>query len=243
MKTFESLLKQYNELGIIQSKSEFDKVKIEFVYHSNRLEGSNLTIIQTQDIVNTHKASGEVSVEDSLMAIDNFRALNQALAFGASKYPLTEKMLLNLHVSLLKNSFEVDPAYLSWKEKGQELGDYKIKSNRILHIENGVEVYYDTPTRDESKEMILMSLEAYNGSEAPFIEKLSKFIQNIYNAHAFFDGNKRMTRLLIANQLLANNFPLVVLHNNKNAYNVALIDKPKKPTKRRLPNKVKKRIN
>jgi Fic family protein len=224
METFESLLKQYNELGIIQSKAEFDKVKIEFVYHSNRLEGSNLTIVQTQDIVNTHKTSGEVSVVDSLMAIDNYRALNQALSFGASKYPLTEKMLLNLHESLLKNSFEIDPAYASWKEKGQKLGTYKIKSNRILHIENGVEVYYDTPTPEESQEIIVKSLEAYDGSVAPFLEKLSKLVQNVYNAHAFFDGNKRMTRLLIANQLLANGFPLVVLHGEKNAYNLALID-------------------
>lgn len=224
MKTFNTLLKQYNELGIIQDKAEFDKAKIEFVYHSNRLEGSNLTIIQTQDILNTHKASGEVSVVDSLMAIDNYRALNQALSFGASKYPLTEKMLLNLHESLLKNSFEIDPAYLSWKEKGQELGAYKIKSNRILHIENGNEVYYETPTPKESQEIIVKSLEAYNDSSAPFLEKLSKLVQNVYNAHAFFDGNKRMTRLLVANQLLANSFPLVVLHNDKNAYNVALID-------------------
>lgn len=224
MKTFESLLKQYNELGLIQSKADFDKVKIEFVYHSNRLEGSNLTIIQTQDIVNTHKASGEVSVIDSLMAIDNYRALNQALSFGASKYPLTEKMLLNLHESLLKNSFEVDPAYLSWKEKGQELGAYKIKANRILYVQNNVEVYYDTPTSKESQEMILKSLEAFNGSASPFLEKLSKLVQNVYNAHAFFDGNKRMTRLLIANQLLSNGLPLVVLHNDKNAYNEALID-------------------
>jgi Fic family protein len=224
MKTFETLLKQYSELGLIQSKAEFDKVKIEFVYHSNRLEGSNLTIIQTQDIVNTHKASGEVSVIDSLMAIDNYRALNQALSFGASKYPLTEKILLSLHESLLKNSFELDPAYVSWKEKGQELGAYKIKANRILHVQNDVEVYYETPTPEQSQEMILKSLEAYNSSATPFIEKLSKLVQNVYNAHAFFDGNKRMTRLLIANQLLANGFPLVVLHNDKNAYNEALID-------------------
>jgi len=224
MKTFETLLKKYNQLGIIQPKEEFDKAKIEFVYHSNRLEGSNLTIIQTQDIVNTHKASGEISVVDSLMAIDNYRALNLALTFGASKYPLTEKILLNFHENLLKNSFELDPAYRSWKDKGQKLGVYKVKSNRILHIQNGVEVYYETPTPKESGEMVFKSLEAYNTSTVPFLEKLSKLVQNIYNAHAFFDGNKRMTRLLIANQLLANGFPLVVLHNDKNAYNEALID-------------------
>jgi len=224
MKTFETLFKQYNELEIIQSKAEFDKAKIEFVYHSNSLEGSNLTIVQTQDIVNTHKTSGEVSVIDSLMAIDNYRALNQALSFGASKYPLTEKMLLNLHENLLKNSFELDPAYVSWKEKGQKLGMYKIKSNRILYIQNNKETYYNTPTPEESQEIIIKSLETYHSSIDSFLEKLSKLVQNIYNAHAFFDGNKRMTRLLVANQLIANGFPLVVLHNDKNAYNVALID-------------------
>jgi len=224
MKAFDSLLKQYNDLGIIQSKDEFEKIKIEFVYHSNRLEGSNLTIIQTQDIVNTHKTTGEVSLVDSLMAIDNYRALNQALSFGANKYPITEKMLLDLHKSLLKNSFELDPAYSGWKDKGQKLGAYKIKTNRILHLQDSIEKYYETPSPKESKEIILKSLEAHNRSSDPFLEKLSKLIQNIYNAHAFFDGNKRMTRIVIANRLVANGFPLVVLHGNKDAYNVALMD-------------------
>ena len=109
----------------------------------NRLEGSNLTIIQTQDFVNKHLSKGEVSVVDSLMAIDNYRALNQALTFGANKYPLTEKILLNLLESLLKNTFELDPAYLTWKDKGQKLGAYKIKTNRILHSQNGIETYYE----------------------------------------------------------------------------------------------------
>ena len=47
----------------------------------------------------------------------------------------------------------------------------------------------------------------------------------MYNAHAFFDGNKRMTRLIIANQLFANGFPLMIPHGNQYLdYNVGLIE-------------------
>ena len=81
-----------------------------------------------------------------------------------------------------------------------------------------------TPSPEESKKLILLSLESYSNSTEPFLEKLSKLIQNIYNAHAFFDGNKRMTRLLIANQLLSNGYPFAVLHKTKNEYNEALME-------------------
>ncbi|MBW6483664.1 MAG: Fic family protein [Vicingaceae bacterium] len=221
-KEFDDLLKTYNQLNIIQSKDEFDKIKIDFVYHSNRLEGSNLTLFQTEDIINTHYIKGEAALLECLMAIDNYRALNIALTFGANKYPLTEKIVLNIHQSLLKNSFEIDPAFASWKDKGQVLGEFKISTNRIRRTENGKDVYYSTPDVKESKEYVLKALALYNYSSEHFLEKLSKLVQNMYNAHAFFDGNKRMTRLIIANQLLANKLPLMVLHNNGNEYNEAL---------------------
>jgi len=171
---FDDLLKTYHRLNIIQSKDEFDKTKIEFVYHSNRLEGSNLTLFQTEDIINSHHIKGEASFLECLMAIDNYRALNLALTFGVNKYPLTEKMLLNFHQTLLKNSFENDPAYASWKDKGQLLGEFKVGSNRIRRTEGGKDVYYPTPTVIESKENILKSLELYNFSSEHFLEKLSK---------------------------------------------------------------------
>ena len=224
MNKLNSLIKQYNSLNITQSKDEFSRMKIEYVYHSNRLEGSNLTIIQTEDVINLHQIKGEASIIDGVMAIDNYRALGQALSFGANKYPLNENMLLSLHSTLLKNTFELDPGYNSVKSKGQKLGEYKTTSNRILFTQGTNKEYFDTPTPKESAELVKQSLSDYQNSKDPFVLKLSKLLQNIYNAHPFFDGNKRMTRLIIANQLIANGYPLIVLHRNKNTYNEALIN-------------------
>jgi len=221
---FEKLLATYNALDILQSKQEFDANKIEFVHHSNRLEGSALTLIQTKDIIENHKTKGETSIIDGLMAIDHYRALNVALTFGANKYPLSEKIVLTIHESLLKNTFEIDPFYSSWKSKGQVLGNFKVKSNRILYQQGGTEKYYDTPSPAESKQQLNDAIVYYNSSTELFIDKLSKLVQNIYNAHAFFDGNKRMTRLIIANQLMANNIPLIAIPYNKGNYNQALIN-------------------
>ena len=223
METFENILGQYRKLDISQTKEEFDQAKIDFVYHSNKLEGSNLTLIQTQEIIQHHAIKGEASVIDSLMAIDHYRALNQALSFGANKYPLSEKMILQLHETLLKSTFEVDPFYENWKAQGQLPGAYKIKSNRILFQQGGKEIYYETPTPEQGKELVLKSVEHYLNSDESFLVKLSKLIQNLYNAHAMFDGNKRITRLVIAQQLLANDLPLMILNYNDGAYNEALM--------------------
>lgn len=224
MDSFATLVKQYRKLEISQSKEKFEQAKIDFVYHSNKLEGSNLTLIQTQEIIKHHSIKGEASVTDSLMAIDHYRALNQALSFGANKYPLTEKMILQLHEILLKSSFEVDPFYENWKAQGQLPGAYKIKSNRILFTQGGKEIYYETPSPKQGAELVLKSIEHYNQSTESFLIKLSKLVQNLYNAHAMFDGNKRITRLVIAQQLIANDLPLIVLNYQNGAYNEALIN-------------------
>ncbi len=221
---FKHLIKKYHQLNITQTKQEFDEIKQEFVCYSNQLEGSNLTLIQTKEIISHHKIKGEASVIDTLMAIDHYKSLNQALYFGANQYALTEKLLLNIHKILFKNTFEVDPFYLSWKNKGQQLGQYKVTSNRIKYTINNQTKYYETPTPEESKKLIVGALENYQNSQQEFIIKLSKLVQNIYNAHPFFDGNKRITRLLIANQLISNKLPLIPIPYNKGKYNKALIE-------------------
>lgn len=225
MSEFEELFKQYASLSISPSKDEFEDVKIKFVYFSNKLEGSNLTLVQTIDVIKHHKTTGETSVVDSIMAIDHYRALNEALMFGANKYPLSENIILKLHETLLKNSFQIDPFYHSWIESGQELGKFKVKSNRIKTTLNGTDTYHETPDPQRSKEMMKESIDLYLSSTENFVTRLAKLVQNMYNAHAFFDGNKRMTRLLIANQLIANGFPLMIPHGDQYVdYNNALIE-------------------
>ena len=222
MSDFEQLFNQYKSLNIIPSKQDIEQVKVEYVYHSNRLEGSNLTLTQTIDVIYHHKAKGEVSLEDMVMAIDHYRALNAAISYDV-KYPLSERILLSFHEILLKNTFQIDPTYKSWIENGQELGQFKVKSNRIKTTIRGSEELFVTPEPNQSKEMIIGSLSNYQQSNEPFLVKLSKLVQNIYNAHAFFDGNKRITRLIIANQLMVNSYPLLIPHAGQNDYNEALI--------------------
>lgn len=223
MTEFEQLFEKYKALKLSPTKEEYEQLKLEYVYHSNRLEGSNLTLIQTVDVIKHHKAQGEVSLEDMMMAVDHYRALNAAISFGVNRYPLSERILLSLHDTLLKNSFQIDPAYKSWIDSGQELGQFKVKSNRIKTTIRGEEEYFLTPDPDQSREFINDSIVQYGRSTDPFLVKLSKLVQNVYNAHAFFDGNKRMTRLIIANQLTANGYPLLIPHGNQNEYNEALI--------------------
>lgn len=225
MSEFEKLFTEYSSLGISPSKQEFEDIKIKFVYFSNKLEGSNLTLVQTIDVIKHHRTIGETSVIDSIMAIDHYRALNEALLFGANKYPLSENIVLKLHETLLKNSFQIDPFYHSWIESGQELGRFKVKSNRIKTSLNGSDTYHETPDPEQSREMMNQSIELYKSSQESFVPRLAKLIQNMYNAHAFFDGNKRMTRLIIANQLFANGFPLMIPHASQYLdYNVGLIE-------------------
>lgn len=225
MSEFEELFKTYASLSLSPSKEEFDDLKIKFVYFSNKLEGSNLTLVQTIDVIKHHKTSGETSVIDTIMAIDHYRALNEALMFGANKYPLSENIILKLHETLLKNSFQIDPFYHSWIDSGQELGKFKVKSNRIKTSLNGSETYHETPEPSRSREMIIQSIDLYTKSEESFLTRLAKLVQNMYNAHAFFDGNKRMTRLIIVNQLFANGFPLMIPHGSQYTdYNSALVE-------------------
>ena len=232
----DKLIEKYKSFNHIDSKETLDKQKIDFVYHSNRLEGSNLTLAQTEDVINYHKTNGEVKLEDMLMAIDHHKALNESIAFGANKYPLSNNLLLQIHTQLLKNTFEISSEYFSWKNKGQKLGELKVSPNRIKITENGKETYFQTPSPEESKNFISQAISFHNKSTESFLEKTTKLMQNIYNAHPFFDGNKRMTRLIFANRLIANELPLITPHKDKYVYNDALVQGLKKGSHQDLKN-------
>ena len=163
-----SLYSKFKKLNFVQEKQEFDLRKQEFVYHSNRLEGSGLTLIQTIDVISEHKVKGEASVEETLMAIDHYRALNQALLFGGNKYPLTNSLLLQLHETLLKNTFSIDPFYNSWKSKGQELGGFKVADNKI---KIGID-YFDTPSFKVVEKAIINIIHRHTESDEIFPVKL-----------------------------------------------------------------------
>ena len=74
---FDDLLKTYCNLDINQSKMVFDQAKIDFVYYSNKLEGSAITLTQTKDVIYNHKSKGETSIIDSIMAIEQYKFYNK----------------------------------------------------------------------------------------------------------------------------------------------------------------------
>lgn len=223
IKQFEQLVERYNSFDWVPPKQWYDQKKIEFVFHSNRLEGSSLTLIQTKDILESGSSNQGLSLVDGLMAVDHYKALNQALLFGGNKYPLTNKLLLEVHATLLKNTFEVDPFYISWKNKGQELGVFKASPNQILHQVGKNQELYPTCLPIECEARIAQALLNYEQSGLPFIEKLAELAQVIYSIHPFFDGNKRMVRLVIAKELVSEGLPLLLPHDHQNTFNEALV--------------------
>ena len=237
-KEFDQLLKQHKDIDFVKSIEEERALKQQFVHYSNKLEGSNLTLIQTEQIINENKittSDNAATLVDIMMAHDHYAALNQAISMGMNKYPLNEKILLSIHHTLLKKTFEVAGDYFHVISKGQKLGEFKKTNNKIKHIQGGHVEYLVPPDFEIAPKITLRAIADYYNSNEHFIEKLSKLIQSIWSAHPFFDGNKRMTRLIVANQLIANGLPFMLPHSNKNNYNDALLEgfktKSNKPIK------------
>ena len=204
-----------------------NKIRLEFNYNSNHIEGNTLTYGETELLLIFGKTTGNHDIReyDEMKAHDTAFELIKEWAADNERL-MTEMALKNLHKILLVEPF--------WKEAstpdGQptrrkiKVGDYKEQPNSV-RLQTGEMFHYassaETPilmgeliqwyrNEEEKKELhpvVLAALLHY------------RFVR----IHPFDDGNGRISRLLMNYILLKHNLPPVIVKSaDKRNYLFAL---------------------
>ena len=166
----------------------------EMVYNSNAIENSTLTLEDTERILTEGVAPKELDVREIYEAKNLAKITERLLSFPHEK--LTVSFILELHKTLLTNINDNWAgrfrAGKEWVRIGNHLGANPMFVSSLM------------------SELV----DKYNSENKwYFLDKIAWFHAEFETIHPFCDGNGRIGRALINQQLLSLNLPPIIVQN------------------------------
>lgn len=203
----------------------FQKLKLDWNYNSNAIEGNQLTYGETIAFLNFGLTAKGKPFKDHLDIKGHNEAIQFMLQLIKEKRPFSETDIKDLHKILLVEPYHsktISPEGLEFL-KEIKIGQYKTSPNHVKTISG--DIHYYTDPENVSYEMNQL-LEWLRNSEEQNLHPviISAVFHHKFTAiHPFDDGNGRLARILSNFILLKNNFPVIVIKNSaKNQYYAAL---------------------
>ena len=177
-------------------------LRIEFLFHSNKLEGSTFNRDALNQLADKNIVSGIHTLDDVIEtrnSLDVFDFIIETLG-----EPLSLQLIREYH-QLLKNRTSDDKKGFS--------GTFKKIPNMLSGLD---EIKLAEP--HEVEPLLLGLIELYNTKKATSInlDELSYFHSNFEKIHPFQDGNGRIGRFLLLKQCLENNIDLIAIDEKYN---------------------------
>ncbi|MBI3762060.1 MAG: Fic family protein, partial [Chloroflexi bacterium] len=187
-------------------KAYFD---VEWTYHSNAIEGSTLTLRETEVILHDGLTVGGKTLREHLDAVNHKHAIDFVEALAREAEPFTEHNLRQIHALVLKG---VDD---------EEAGRYRRGNVRISGSEFSPPDPVAVPGRMRDF-AIWLNGEAKSLSA---VERAALAHFRLVDIHPFADGNGRTARLLMNLILIQQGYPpAIVRREERLAYYAALDD-------------------
>ncbi|MCU0389759.1 MAG: Fic family protein [Thermoflexibacter sp.] len=209
-------------------QKKFDqKMRLEFNYNSNHIEGNTLTYGETELLLIFDDTKGNHTYREYEEMKEHDVAYQLIREWAKdTEHPLTEQQIKNLNKIILVRPF--------WKEAitadGQptrrqiKVGDYKEFPNSV-RLQNGEIFEYASPTDTPilMGELVQWYRTESEKEEKHPIELAALLHYKFVRIHPFDDGNGRISRLLMNYVLLKNDLPPVVVKSaDKRNYLAAL---------------------
>ena len=197
------------------------KVRLEFNYHSNAIEGNALTLGETRNLILHGLTAHGKPMRDHLDIEghnDAVKAMEEAVR---RKEALNGVFIRNLHSVLLKEPYEMD----ALTEDGRltkrliTVGQYKTAPNNV-RTSTGETHYYTPPEQvgSEMTDLIDWYRDREGRGEHPIVVAAT-FHYRFVRIHPFDDGNGRMARLLMNMILIRHGYTVaVVKKENRDQY-------------------------
>ncbi len=207
------LVDRYKALGIadVIDHEKFNLISI--VHHSTQIEGSTLTEIETQVLLDEGLTPKGKPITDSLMVTDHFAALNFILQQAKVKRNVTVEFIKEINALVVKSTGQlyntvfgtVDASKGEFRKGNVSAGStYFPNYDKVIALtEKMVSGITDLMKRDLSDlQKINLSFDAH---------------YNLVSIHPFYDGNGRTSRLLMNYIQAFYGFPLAIVHSEAKA--------------------------
>ena len=205
------------------------KLRVDWTYHSNSIEGSTLTLGETLFFISEGLTVEGKPFKDFLDAKNHVEAIDYLYELISNKRDMTEYVIKEINALLLAGvTYTV--AQNSQGEKVKKKltpGEYKKQPNHVLQPDGTIHWYVDPMNvKDQMEELVNWINTPFNNLHPLLIAAVVHY--NLVRIHAFDDGNGRGARLFMNLILLKKGyFPVVIRNEKKRIYLEALAEADK----------------
>ncbi|EAY24751.1 Fic family protein [Microscilla marina] len=200
----------------------FQKLRLDWNYHSNAIEGNSLTYGETRALLMYGLTAKGKPFKDHLDIKGHNEAIDFLLALIKDPRPLSEQDIREMHKLVLQESYSTKAQTQEGKEVSKviTLGQYKTSANHVKTATGEIH-YYATPEETPAKMNDLMAwyAKASQSNEVHPVVLAALFHYRFVAIHPFDDGNGRMARLLMNLVLMRHSYPPVVIKQDNNSRN------------------------
>lgn len=186
-----------------------EALRVELTYHSNAIEGSTLSLRETQLVLEGYAPPGGKTLREVYEARNHDRALRM-LERWVEERPrssaLTEQDLLDVHAQVLA---DIDLRSAGRFRDGRVL----IKGTRFI-----------PPGSHKFGALIPAMLELANLEAVPAALQAAELHDNLVAIHTFNDGNGRTARLMMNYHLLRHGYPHAIIEVGERAEYLAALE-------------------
>lgn len=207
-------LDQLRPLSPEQEARIMQKFRLDWNYHSNNLEGNSLSYGETKALIMFGVTAQGKPLKDHFEITGHNEAIKWVEEVVKGDYPLTEMFIRELHVLLLKESYNARAVTPEGNATTRriEVGRYKSAPNHVQTI-TGEIFYFATPEETPAKMHDL--IEWYREeSEKPDVNPIilaAEFHYKFIRIHPFDDGNGRSARILMNFILMKSGYPPAII--------------------------------
>ena len=192
------------------------KVRLEFNYNSNHIEGNTLTYGETELLLLFDETHGSRPMRDYEEMKAHDVAFQKIKEWATdTETPLTEQDIKNLNQIILVQPFWKDAITPNGQPTRRQItvGNYKTQPNSV-RLPNGELFEYTAPQEVPIQMQALM--EWYRDEQTALhpVTLAAMFHYKFVCIHPFDDGNGRVSRLLMNYVLLAHKLPPVVIKSS-----------------------------
>lgn len=210
-----------------QESRLMQKLRLDWNFHSNHIEGNSLTYSETKSFLLWHITAEGKPFKDYLEMKGHNEAVEYLLDVLRGKdIQLTEHLIRELHKIILSDEYEADAITTDGKPIKRKItpGQYKTAPNHVK-TKSGEIFHFATPEDTPAQMTDLMkwyNQEIAENKTHPLIIA-SLFHYNFVKIHPFDDGNGRISRLLMNLILMKFGFiPVIIPFDTKEDYYNAL---------------------
>jgi Fic family protein len=227
--SIDALKKEWDSLQPLNVENEarlWRKLRLEWNYNSNHIEGNTLTYGETELLLIHGQTTGDHQLRDYEEMKAHDLGIAHVRALAADRRIIGEGDIRDLNKIILKEPFWKEAITIDNQPTRKQIipGEYKTTPNNVRTATGEIFAFaspQETPVRMQALvEWLRRELEK---PSLHVVEVASKLHHDFVLIHPFDDGNGRVTRLLMNYVLLRAGYPpLIVKSADKSGYLTAL---------------------